>query len=187
MTLSAYERQRLENIATNERKLQTLGLLSAKEEMGLRALPSGARRRSHPRRDDDCEGNVVLRKSPRVANLPPSHGALDEFDDDEEDDRLLRKKQKKDSKILDLNEDKLKVQVMSFRGEDISLVNMNFDSALNDSSTVIGNNGVPMYHTDGQKGRCDRCGGFFVLSRKWGTLHKHSCTPGVHAMLPSMS
>ena len=76
--LSAYEQERLDNIARNQAFLDAIGLGEAKPALILKKKVT---KRSRDDADDDDEGPTEpTRKSARVARMDPEHGQLtDEF------------------------------------------------------------------------------------------------------------
>ena len=90
--LSAYEQERLDNVARNQAYLDAIGLGNDKPDL----IPKKKNnKRGRDDTDDDEEPTEPTRKSARVAKLDPEHGQLtDEFCIAEERGILRSKREK---------------------------------------------------------------------------------------------
>ena len=90
--LSAYEQERLDNIARNQAFLDAIGLGDDKPDL----IPKKKNKRCRDDTDDDDEGPTgPTRKSARVAKLDPEHGQLTDDFCIAEERGLLRSKRAK--------------------------------------------------------------------------------------------
>ena len=198
MALCQYELDRLSNIARNQKHLRSLGLA---DDNKLCERTKRPKLQKDPGEQDLHPERQPERRSSRVAKQPPTHKLLDD-DFFEEEERMIERPRRQPKPRRHYMTEQASEHNASARGmhsQDVSteyrreeddemypsgLANMDFQSLLNDDTVIIGNNGVPMYHTNGVKARCPHCLGYFVICRS-GKLHKHACAPSM-PILPSM-
>lgn len=201
MPLSAYELERLANIAANQAKLDELGLGDA-EKNKLKAPPPPKRKRDESSIDVNDDKHPI-RRSLRVSNTQVSYLELsDEFCLREEKllaamDRKATHPHRKRSAPASYSDEqaagilsKEASNVLKKRAKLAALQRVAVPDAfaLRPPIMVTTSHFTPanVITVDGQtKGRCPRCGQFWAL-RKDKTIRDHSCIPLSQSVTPHL-
>ena len=206
--ISAYERERLNNIERNNAVLHSMGL----GERLVPAKPKSTRKAKRQDNDDDDADSVAppVRRSARVAKDAPEYAELsDEFCVEEEkrlaggrvrrqtvtyaqkqglemqeaEDKLAARRAKRQKEIAaNLARQSLARQSSSVQVRSVGPhLAATMIPSMDRAPIVFGDKG---YYTQGICAQCPDCGGKFVVRKSDGKIRSHICRPVHDFLLP---